>query len=54
MNLPQLHKTLPFKGRGGVGMGFVGPKVPIPLLTSPLKGEEINCERLGIPGMNYN
>jgi len=35
-----------FKGRVGVGMGFVGLKHPIPLLTSPLKGEEMNCGRL--------
>jgi hypothetical protein len=29
---------LPFKGRAGVGMGIAG-SAPIPLLSSPLKGE---------------
>jgi len=39
--------SLPFKGRVGVGMGFlvVGQSGPIPLLSSPLKGEE----RIGRP-----
>jgi hypothetical protein len=40
--------SLPFKGRAGVGMGYGRSKSleiptrlnPIPLLTSPLKGEE--------------
>jgi hypothetical protein len=32
---------LPFKGRVRVGMGLLCQRVdPIPLLTSPLKGEE--------------
>src|SRR6476660_3747165 len=31
--------SLPFKGRVGAGMGFHRP-TPIPLLASPLKGEE--------------
>jgi hypothetical protein len=41
-------KSLPFKGRVGVGMGFsIGAKtIPIPLLTSPLKGEELYSGRL--------
>jgi len=40
VNLP-LKNPLPFKGRVGVGMGgSSGAKnTPIPLLTSPLKGE---------------
>jgi urea carboxylase len=34
---------LPFKGRVGVGMGGnVSASAPIPLLTSPLKGEELD------------
>jgi len=32
--------SLPFKGRVGVGMGVLQANLPIPLLTSPLKGEE--------------
>src|SRR3954454_25397381 len=32
--------SLPFKGRAGVGMGLISAS-PIPLLTSPLKGEEL-------------
>jgi hypothetical protein len=32
--------ALPFKGRARVGMGNARPIVPIPLPTSPLKGEE--------------
>ncbi|OGU05702.1 MAG: hypothetical protein A2075_24945 [Geobacteraceae bacterium GWC2_58_44] len=39
VNLP-LKNPLPFKGRVGVGMGqFRCQNTPIPLLTSPLKGE---------------
>ena len=35
--IPTVQKLpLPFKGRDGVGMGLLNP---IPLLTSPLKGE---------------
>jgi hypothetical protein len=32
--------SLPFKGRAGVGMGEM-QALPIPHLTSPLKGEEL-------------
>jgi hypothetical protein len=42
-----LCSSLPFKGRAGVGMGLRPPTTitcfwPIPLLASPLKGEEEN------------
>ncbi|MHB1053964.1 MAG: 2-oxoglutarate dehydrogenase complex dihydrolipoyllysine-residue succinyltransferase [Thiobacillus sp.] len=37
------HVSLPFKGRVGVGMGVNSADIsPIPLLTSPLKGEELD------------
>jgi hypothetical protein len=38
----RMNDSLLFKGRAGVGMGrqAVGQLGPIPLLTSPLKGEE--------------
>jgi hypothetical protein len=37
------HFSLPFKGRVGVGMGENSAAAdPIPLLTSPLKGEELS------------
>ncbi|MCM2357743.1 MAG: cytochrome c3 family protein [Geobacteraceae bacterium] len=39
---PVRDSSLPFKGRDGEGMGFASPNHPIPLLTSPLKGEEID------------
>jgi len=44
--------SLPFKGRVGVGMGLILlPAItnlyPIPLLTSPLQGEEENHFLLG-------
>jgi hypothetical protein len=45
----QQHITLPpFKGSAGVGMGVDLRKndSPIPLLTSPLKGEEIYMRRM--------
>jgi hypothetical protein len=32
--------SLPFKGRVRVGMGLIVAVFPIPLLASPLKGEE--------------
>jgi hypothetical protein len=32
--------SLPFKGRVRVGMGLIVVVSPIPLLASPLKGEE--------------
>jgi hypothetical protein len=36
------HFSLPFKGRAGVGMGeHFSDFGPIPLLASPLKGEEL-------------
>jgi hypothetical protein len=36
-----LKNSLPFKGRVGVGMGQIRQQdIPIPHLTSPLKGEE--------------
>ncbi len=41
LNMPA-YFSLPFKGRVGVGMGVnLGQTAPIPLLTSPLKGEEL-------------
>ena len=44
---PSRTFSLPFKGRVGVGMGSKGTLLkPIPLPTSPLKGEEQFC-RLG-------
>ncbi len=37
-----IHLALPFKGRVGVGMGKnSSASDPIPLLSSPLKGEEL-------------
>jgi len=38
----KFQNTLPFKERAGVGMGFILSltSYPIPLLTSPLKGED--------------
>ena len=56
--------SLPFKGRALQGEGWVGdgselrPHLPIPLLTSPLKGEELGwssnlpLERV-LPGGDY-
>ena len=38
---------LPFKGRVGVGMGAAAPDNPIPLLSSPLKGEGRDCQTDG-------
>jgi len=40
--------SLPFKGRVGVGMGQLRRKnTPIPLLASPLKGEEPEQRKIG-------
>ncbi len=40
--------SLPFKGRAGVGMGTIRDQnTPIPLLTSPLKGEEGERREIG-------
>jgi hypothetical protein len=59
MHIPDLGtRSLPFKGRDGVGMGSSGseeirPFAPIPLPTSPLKGEEFLWQQgllIGIPG----
>jgi flagellar protein FlgJ len=44
------HFSLPFKGRAGVGMGEnSAASDPIPLLTSPLKGEELGKAALTSP-----
>jgi hypothetical protein len=44
---PLAKNSLPFKGRVGVGMGFSASKHPIPLLASPLKGEENTWLKIG-------
>ena len=48
MRLSGKH-SLPFTGRAGVGMGAnMLTKLPIPLLTSPLKGEERELRKISI------
>ena len=49
-----LRHSFPFKGKVGMGMGFVGVSVlrlkPIPTLALPLKGRELQ----GIVGLVTN